>query len=479
MDIFININLDKNPQWPPQIGLRVAIRKPIQSNDNRIFIGIIRQHIMNQTACVVELLNHKNYHEKNHKKSHILLLPLYGWTYLNDDTDCEILNYVIDPTTNMISDIEDIYPITQEDLRLDSTYIKADILDKKNDKSKKSCNPEDDYPDTSLLDDRGEINMNELFIENNNLDTGDTDEFKSPGTETMIKLIKQINKPYKLDIDDQKIIVNKTVAIRNLITTKEDEINEGKKIIEWIRINMMDTNPNNDLFKDLKMIIHNGYVHIGRTGIPVTDTITPKLVKDLKYLKWQYGIAIDYDTLKYILFQNDIQRNIQRNIEQQKEAEDILSQEYLIGLQPEPKYQMWCLKRLIMCWYGDVDLQNNIRKIKVLVNQWRCRNDVEFNKKFGILPSIVVYPKYGKESARLVLLRLGTYFLYYTKMGWKCSEPTYFIRLNDMLSYTNGTIDLKMYFKKVKTGYKKSVENTSFVEEYSLVKGAEKIIYDN
>jgi hypothetical protein len=58
-------------------------------------------------------------------------------------------------------------------------------------------------------------------------------------------------------------------------------------------------------------------------------------------------------------------------------------QEYLIALQPEPKYQIWVVKRLIMAWYADVDLQNNIRKIKILINQWRARSDQEFNKKNG------------------------------------------------------------------------------------------------
>ena len=81
----------------------------------------------------------------------------------------------------------------------------------------------------------------------------------------------------------------------------------------------------------------------------VLDTISKDHV-NLKYFGWQEGKPINYHTLKYVIFQNEYQQNLGDNIDQKREAEDILSQEYVIALQPSSLYQLWTLKRLIMKW---------------------------------------------------------------------------------------------------------------------------------
>ena len=75
---------------------------------------------------------------------------------------------------------------------------------------------------------------------------------------------------------------------------------------------------------------------------------------------------------------------------QRVEVEKILSQEYLLCMHPEPKYLMFALKRLIIAWYSDNLLTENIRKIKVLINQWRAKPDESFNNRYGIMPMIVI-----------------------------------------------------------------------------------------
>jgi hypothetical protein len=129
-----------------------------------------------------------------------------------------------------------------------------------------------------------------------------------------------------------------------------------------------------------------------------------------------------------------------------------------------------------MCYYADNELQYNIRKIKVLINQWRSRSDRKFNRKFGILPSIVIYPRYGKDSARLVLQKISDYFLLYQNTGWQCSTPSYFTKVNNLIWYTNGAIDLKLYFRKIKKAYNRSVKSNIFKDNYSSIKGSENLI---
>ena len=134
------------------------------------------------------------------------------------------------------------------------------------------------------------------------------------------------------------MIVNKNIALNNLIETPEDEINEGDKIQNWIEKILK-----KNIFPDLQVKIHSGYVYITRKGAPVSDIITNTLVPSLNYFKWQENTPIDYHTLKYVIFQNSFQKNIESNIIQKREAEDILSQEYVIALQPSPYYVL-CTK---------------------------------------------------------------------------------------------------------------------------------------
>jgi hypothetical protein len=279
--------------------------------------------------------------------------------------------------------------------------------------------------------------------------------------------------------EEIKLIVNKSVAINNLIESKEDETNEGMKIVNYLNKTIVNHKYNGiNMFGDIKMAIFNGYVHLARKGIKVDDVINQNDLPNLKYFKWQYGIPIDYDTLKYLLFQNDFQKKIKRDIEEQKEAEKIFSQEYIIALQPEPQYQMWVIKRLIMMWYADDFLQTNIRKIKILINQWRGVSDQKFNKQYGVLPSIVIYPRYGKTSAKKVLKLITNYFILYQNIGWSYSQPSYFVKINDLIWYTNGSLDLKLYFRKTLSSYDGKIQNTSFDEYYSGFISADKIMFE-
>ena len=276
------------------------------------------------------------------------------------------------------------------------------------------------------------------------------ESFSSLSSDKIELLNRKLKSFETIEDKDIKIIINKNIAINNLIETPDDEINEGNKIQKWIEKVLM------PIFNDLKFKIHSGYIYITRKGVDVSDKITKKLVPSLNYFDWQENKPIDYHTLKYVIFQNTFQKNIESNIVQKREAEDILSQEYVIALQPEPYYLLWTLKRLIMVWYGDTVFEGEIRKIKVLINQFRADPTKDYNKKNGILPQILIYPKYGTNSARIVISKLEYYFSLYidenSNMGykdiqWRESNPTYFIKKNALLYFSNGSIDLKNYIE--------------------------------
>ena len=185
--------------------------------------------------------------------------------------------------------------------------------------------------------------------------------------------------------------------------------------------------------------------------------------------------------MKYVVFQNEYQKGLITNQNQKLEAEKILSQENIIALQPKPKYQMWCLKRLLMMWYGDSEIEREIRKIKVLINQFRADGSQDYNKKYGTLPSIVIYPRYGYNSLRKVLSKIQYYFSLYLdddkdtteEINWGESEPTYFLKKNNLIFHTNGSVDLKLYLKE--SGENLNIEIDSFAEDMSRFKVYERL----
>jgi hypothetical protein len=493
MDIAITGKIDKqyNRAWPPIVDSIIIIDHP--KHENKLFLGFVYKYLWDNKACIILLLNNLDYTEKilaDHNivdnelmaQGTIVLLPSYGWKYTNIDklaknfnTTCkEMENLVLQRKTEFeAKTILHDYPITRLDLMTHGIYS-----NRKKKEKEEQCDMDDDIKDQSLLTKKGEVDLDFLFRERN-IDLYDPNEkFNPVSSEIKHYLKKKLKLAERIDDDEMRIIVNKNIAVRNIIDTQDDEINEGDKIIKWIDNNLKSFAVQGiKIFGDLKMAIHNGYVHIGRKGINVTDKITDNLVGNLKYLKWQYDIPIDYDTLKYILFQTKFQKQITQDNDQRLEVEKILSQEYLLCIHPEPKYLIWTVKRLIMAWYSDDVLTQNIRKIKVLINQWRGKPDEAFNHRYGIMPMIVIYPKYGKESARLCSTIIADHFVLYNNIAWSCSVPSYFIKMNDLMYYTNGHLDLKLYFRRVLEEHHGNVKNSSFNDELEKILGAENLLY--
>ena len=378
----------------------------------------------NNTLAVIELENNKDYIENYLNQNGVfVVMPSYAWNYLDQQTMNVLLKASGEPSKPEYS--KAFNPLMDDDLLVNNTNNKLEF------------NKED-----SLLNEDGSIDSDKLKKEkdiNNILSKDGTPNIASPD---VIKILKnKLNKNESITPDNQYRVTSKSVSWDNLINDIKDEENEGKKIIKWINEKFV---KKFDLFNDLRMYIANGYVHLARTGVQVNDIITEDLVPNLSIFQWQYDIPIEYDSLKYIMFRKNISKD---DVDAQKEAEKILSQENIIALQPTYKFQFWTLKRLITAWYADEDLAKNIRKIKILINTWRTRYNTDFNKKYGVLPSILIYPKYGKKSARIVSSIINKYFLFYTNISTG-TKPSYFIKMNDLMYYTNGSLNIKLYKDK-------------------------------
>lgn len=344
--------------------------------------------------------------------------------------------------------------------RLDETYVEGiNYAESINDY---------DYDIESIIPDKVKEHRKNIIamIENNIPDSDkDTEE------ELLISKERKSNTPQDILITDQSMI---TQYVDNKNTLKL----EADKLIRYFRESLRLEGRNieiNDekLYETIRLVYYDNYIHIFREGIPVKEIITHKLLGDddnpkLTLLDDEYNKPIRYDILKHLLFQNKTQKSFGTDVKLKSEAEIILSQEYVIALTPEPRYQLWCVTRLIRLWYGDIDLQNNIRKIKFIINQYRCRSDQKFNIRNGIRFSIGIYPRYGKKSASIVLKKLMYYFSTQIQaVGWKKNPPSYFKIVNDLLSYSNSNQILKMYYKKVARDY--GQQNEVFNKNFTLI----------
>jgi hypothetical protein len=138
--------------------------------------------------------------------------------------------------------------------------------------------------------------------------------------------------------------------------------------------------------------------------------------------------------------------DVKNDEERLTEALSILAQEYLIAMQPRPELLIWTVVRLILSWYCDDELDQDIYKIRVLINLFRGRSSKVLNQEASIMPVIQILPKYGVQTARRVLARLSVYFVAYGQLGWG-TDPTYFTKTTNLLYHTSGSIELKRYLR--------------------------------
>ena len=453
-----------NPKWPPNSNSFIKVIDPL---DNKEYFGTFKTTIWNSTAGVIELYNYtykdnslNEFPQFNYGQNHFLLLPTYKWSY-ESKNDKNLIDFIINPTDKTK---QNIVPKVFNNLQ----YFKTNIKEITKDMIIEANNPYYKPLLSSNGVDFSEINIDKLFSSN----------FKPLSDDFKKSLLNKLKSFDPIKESDVKLPVNQNIAINNLITDPDDELNEGNRIIKLINKMIK------PLFPDIYTKIHAGYVFFFRQGIKPFDVITKDLVPNLNYFKWQDGKPIDYHVLKYVIYQNKYQQSIKENLLQKSEAESIIGVEYSIAIQCKSEFLLWCLKRIIMIWYSDPSIEHIIRKIKVLINHYRADPFNEFNKINGILPMIIIYPKYGIHNARLLISKLEYYFsLYiednkakdYQEIYLSNSNPTYFIKKNNLLYYTNGSLDLKMYIKESLNCDENIVDNT-FNDKMSKIISSKNII---
>lgn len=465
--------------WPPEVGRMIKVRFSDKEHIGRVKLIASGE----EGALIYEPNNNQlaNYNEK--LRDHFLLFPSHSWEYIDGSkpqtpvTESVSKNLIINLTSSID---ENLLKKSESDkkpeiphggkLRDDGKFTDTIYTDF----NRKSI---DNELDKNFLSKDGSPDFNYLFKNSFEISDDTTNCFQ-PGSEIMDALKKKLLAFEELKPDE---ISSASLSYSILIKSNDDEKNEGLRIINWIKERL-----NNDYREfiggaSLQMFIDNGYVVCYRNGCKTTDEITDELLiresktnvtsPVLKNFDWQYGKPIDYNTLKYVIFNNDFQKGLINDQAQLEEAKKILSQEYIIALHPDPRYQLWCVKRLLLAWYADNELWNNIRKIKILINQFRGRSDADYNNQHGVLPSIIVYPKYGVTSALTVKMKLGEYFYTYLPLGWDDSLPSYFRQINKLIYYTNGLMDLKKYFRNVSHHSNGSIIEDVFNNTYTNIDG--------
>ena len=305
-----------------------------------------------------------------------------------------------------------------------------------------------------------------LFIEENpalsNVSTKSIDILSEENVNEIIKptILKVIEEYNPIDLEYYYDFKD-SLVYRHIILNQDDTIIGGKKLIEQIRNNLLQTQSKMimgdgdaileeiNLFDFIEFKIIDGYVEIINKFLPEDGlrVISEENCSGLEELSDMYGKKIDYKTLANLILENKTSILINQNQKIIYEAIKILSLEYLICIQPKIEFLLWFINRLILIWYSDPYLYQNIFKIKILINLYRTRGIKEFNRDTDVLPTITIVPRYGKTISRKVMSLLSFYLFPYKRYSVSNNKPTYFNKLDELIYYTNGSLDLKKYIK--------------------------------
>ena len=470
-----NLNIYNNPSWPPRNNSLILIQK---KQGEFIYIGKVIAILTDSDTCVVSLLNDKHY--KSDMISGLTSGVTFGsvgnmvvakndmWNYVNVDKMKKILKM----TSGSVKNIEDV--ISKKFMK---KYEDDDITPPEANK----CVFDDDVPDDDLYLKKEDKEISNLFTDSKaNVKISTTGKDESIDAADKTYLLNKLKEKESIKPTDT-LYASSEIGSKTLLS--DDDINgDGHKIISLLTDRFKNKvvgaeNNKRYPFKSLRFAIYGGYVHVARSDVELEDKITTTNVPGLETFGFQYDKPIQYDVLKYALFNTTTTDKTRDSENIKKEITKIFAQEYQICLQPKPNYQYWTIKRLIMAWFADDRLNNNIRKFKILINQYRANPKKRYNKMFGLLPSIVVYPKYGSTSTKTVLEQLSKTYAFYPTLRWDCSYPTYFTKFTDLIWFTNGNIDLKMYYRRIERESEK-IKNKSFTKSFESVVNADKIVND-
>ena len=485
---------------PMPIPLNTKFQFKFNGNNMIGFIADEKHYIEGNTAAIVTVQDGtiidpslKNYEEFS--KGGFVLMPVSTKIeFVEEKKKAEVV-VAAEPVVAAEAPVVDAEPVVTEATETAEVKVEEEVQTEKPKNINLKMNDLDQKTKVMYTSNKNEIPENQETVTNNlnyvpanqkdnyfeesgTFQVNFNENYRSLDSNLISELGKKLNKAERIAPNDRKSVVNYTYAIENLINRPEDEIYAGNQIINYIEKELKENK-----FEDLNCKIHKGYVEVTREGKNSFDIISQELIPNLKFFDWQYNKPIQYDTLKHVMAQNITEVTLETNKMQRQEALNILSQEYYIALQPKPEFMMWCLKRLIMIWYADQLLEPMIRKIEILINPFRADPTKDYNKKQGIMPMLVIYPKYGIENARAIIQKLSSYFALYinndesdlNNIQWDNSNPTYYKRKNSLIHYSNGHIELKQYFKFLMSN-KQELQNDVFDSEFQRLISSQNIL---
>lgn len=501
--ISASLNKGDNPKWPPIRGKYLAVRR---GDQNKMYIGSVRAS--NTTEAVIHLVRpFRNIDEYSEVRPYIpndkdperfyLVIESDTWKYVDSEDIARIKRTYQEPFSNLSG---------REALITDSRDRGSTLLTTEYGDADEE--PNVDAKITDLIDLCNISGFEFLYKHPDGMNIEGIDRVYQTEDDLIIdekvdnyakELYESLDSARYCEPEEIKPVDHQMIS--KLVTSEITLRREGENIIDAIKNRLIHSEDNEDkLFSSLRLIYHDGWVHVLRDGIPINEIITRELLQSncnecklgehgeeeeeepttndpndpnleklenpLICLDWQYDRPIDHNQLKFILYGADSAFAQDRG--RVLEAELILSQEYIIALTPEPRYQLWTLLRLIQIWYADPILKREVRMIKYLVNSYRARTDKTYNQENGINFVIGVFPRYGKASAVRVVQRLAYWFSLYTSaIAWKNNAPSYFKLMNDLISYTNSNQALKLYYRRLIQ--KPGQENRIFKNKYSLM----------
>jgi hypothetical protein len=293
------------------------------------------------------------------------------------------------------------------------------------------------------------------------------------------KLEPRLGKQTPLYRAKHEIVVNNLhITEDNLITKEEYEIAEGAKIISWIENNLVYYGGSNSsyynqmIFADLMTLQYKGHIYLSKAGVQQPSIVRSSDI-ELKYLTNFYGKHINDTELVEYIKKNSENKSLTNEI---TEANKLLALEYYICLQPQTRYMLYILKRLVVAWYTDFDLITNITKIRILINQFRANRNQKDNLKFGVLPMIQIQLRYGITTFSTVISKLNYYFTNFIHTGWIGSGPDYYTKYNDLIYYSNGSPDIKRFFEHVPAIKQSDIYKEGEINPSAFLKFGEDVI---
>ena len=459
---------------------------------NNKYTGYVHDVIWNSNGYIVKLDNEDGYIDKTLSQYKLIELDDargYMLATLNDKIEKfdvfklekNIMNLHSDDVSKIINKINYKYDNFLINIKKTSNIYSSNIYSSNLEqelKQEQNIYQPNKFPiyDVQLAQDEDYVKyitkmINDLFITNTqvkwneNFYMGEGKSIDILGQENLDEIIKPVIRTVLEKFDpidkEQYYDFKNTLMYKHIIYDDHvDTLSLGKEIIKMIKKMLIDVQEKielddgtlllekTNLFDFLDFKIVGGYIEI--SNINLTNdfrVITPELVPNLIELSFQYLKSIDYNILTSIVLENKTSNDVEINKTMVDEALKILAQEYLICFQPKVEVLLWTICRIILSWFSDPGLYDNICKIKILVNLFRARGTKEFNRDNGILPIIMIVPKYGKKIATKVLSHLSYFFFPYKKLGLETSKPSWFDSIDHLMYYTNGSLELKKYIK--------------------------------